>query len=128
MRYLIYYLLFISSTLFAQDSLKQIPVVKWKLDKLLDVYFYDQPSCMETVDKLKSANDSVRQALADGGVLIKLRTEQRDAKAFEVSELRLSSSASQEAHKIRERQQRKRGRVEGISVAGIVVIVLLVIL
>jgi len=86
------------------------------------------PACTTTVNTFKAANDSVRQALADGGTLIKLRTEERDTKVTEAEELRSALTKTEQAGVLKEKQARKRGRVEGISLAGILAIVLVLIL
>lgn len=86
------------------------------------------PACTLAVDKFKQSVDSLKFAVTAGQTLIDLRTNQRDLKVNEVIELRKASEASKEAHRIREKQQRKLGRIEGIGLSGIVAIALVILL
>jgi len=117
-------------TAFSQksDSTQERSILKWKLDILLDNYFYDMPACTLAVDKSRSAIDSLRVTLTNGQTLIQLRTEQRDAKVKEANELRLVIKASEEATKLKLKRAKKRGFISGVSLSGGVAIVLVLIL
>jgi len=80
------------------------------------------PLCTTTLNTFKAANDSVRQALADGGSLIKLRTEERDLKVIESDNLRQALTKTEQAGVLKEKQARNRGRKQG----GIIVAILFI--
>jgi len=110
------------------DSTQERSILKWKLDILLDNYFYDMPACTLAVDKSRSAIDSLRVALTDGQTLIQLRTEQRDAKVNELTELRSALLATDEATKLKVKKARKSGFIGGVSLSGGLAILLVLLL
>lgn len=69
------------------DSLKLIPVPKYKLEKLLHAYFYIQPACDSTVTKLSTVLDSLKFALQASQAVTKVITLERDNKAAEAQSL-----------------------------------------
>jgi len=95
------------------------PVLKWKLDRLLDVYAYKYPKAIETTIKLDSTVQGLKIALQEGNALIDLRTEQRDLKVIESDNLRQALTKTEQAGVLKEKQARKNGRTFGVIMASI---------
>lgn len=129
MRYvLIYSLLFIHSSLFAQDSLKLYPVVKWKLDRLLDISFYDYPKCETALLKSSQAIDSLKYALQKGTELVDLRTIERDLKAKETDLWQKRFENQNALQKVEIKKQRAKGNKKGIVGIGLGFLIALILL
>lgn len=76
---------------------------------MLDNYFYDYPACKLTVSTTRQAVDSLKYALTEGQKLIELRTEERDLKVLETSNLRQALAAQEKLTKVEVKKARKKG-------------------
>jgi hypothetical protein len=127
MRCLIYFLLLISSTIQAQDSLRLVPVKAWHLSRLIqdavtlrscDSLQLYQAKELESQGKLLIAKDKA----------LNLNTSLVNTLEFEVSELRTVIQKTNEATAIKVKSARKRGRIEGGVGVGVIVILTLIFL
>jgi hypothetical protein len=112
----------------AQDSLRLVPVVKYKLDRLLDSYFFDVPKFQSTVNKSFAANDSLKLAIKLADELIILRTKERDLKYAESLLWESRFNNIKIIHKSEEKRQLSKGRKQGAGFAGAIVVVLMLLL
>jgi len=127
LRGIIYSLLFISSSLYAQDSTKLYPIPKYKLDRLLDIFHYDYPACQQSNKDLSTALDSMKYALHVADTLIQIRTLERDLKVEECNSWRHLTEVNKSIHKSETRQiRRQRNKLLlGLGVESILLIIII---
>lgn len=109
------------------DSTRLVPVEKWKLERLLQAYFYTIPvydSAFKHYNKSLIAADSTIKAAKR---LIEIRTEERDLKVMEVKALKEKQDIDHSIYIEQNKAQRKKGRKEGFIAGGGSVLLLLII-
>lgn len=109
------------------DSTRLVPVPKYKLDKLLQSYFFLLPLCDSTVQKQQKAIDTLNLALQASMKLDSVHVAQRDNKQAEVTVLRQQADNDEAIHKDEKKQERKTGRTEGAVVGGIIGLIMTVL-
>jgi len=111
-----------------QDSTKLYPVVKWKLDRLLQSHFFTLPACDSTVVKMSLAIDTLNLALERSKDLTAVITLQRDNRAMEAEILRKQASNIKAIHD-QEIKQIKRQKLNMTLIAvGEAILLIIIIL
>ena|SRR5688572_1589768 len=122
MRYLIYGLLFVSSNLYCQDSLKLIPVPAWKLSRLIG-----ETISGRTCDSLQihQANEikALNLELDASGAAIKLSTDLNKTLQLETNELRQALTHSENESVLREKKAKRKSFKKGVTVGAVAVTV-----
>lgn len=111
-----------------QDSTRIYPVLKWKLDVLLDAFHYDLPACNRTVVDYSHAADSLKLALVAGEKVIELRTEQRDLKVIEATQwhtLYINSEDKRVKEGMKYRKKLIKTTLVAIGEAAVIIVFLL---
>lgn len=123
MRLLIYYLLFVSSTIFAQDSLRFVPVRAYILSKMIDEVKLGR-SCDSTLNATIKAWHSTENSLTSQTEVLKELETSRNLwrERSEAQTLLLQNTDKQHEIdlKLGKRKARKVGFIGGISVLVVV--------
>lgn len=115
------------ASLAQSDSTKLYPIEKWRLDRLLHVYFYVQPACDTTVTKLQTALDSLKLSLQTHVKYTEIIIQERNNKALEAETWRQKETNKDQIHKQELKTSRNKGRKEGAIGAGGIGLILLVL-
>ena len=111
----------------SNDSTRAVPVVYWKLERLLDVFFYDLPSALKTIQTQAIALDSIRGALNDSKqVVASLSTEGKILRE-QVNTLQNKAVNREAIHASEKKQVKKkafkRGLLCGIALGLIALVI-----
>lgn len=115
------------ASLAQSDSSKLYQIEKWRLDRLLHVYFYVQPACDTTVTKLQTALDSLKLTLQEHYKYTEVIIQERDNKAMEAETWRLKEANKDVIHKQELKTSRNKGRKEGFLAGGGIGLILLIL-
>lgn len=110
------------------DSLKNISIPKWKLERLLQSHFYILPSCDSTVIAYQKALELADSTINSANKVILIRTQQRDLKVLEAYTCEQRFSNQKTIHQQELKQATKKGRKQGIILTGIPAILLIILL
>jgi len=110
------------------DSVRLISVPKWKLERLLDNYFFIAPSCDSTVIAYQVALQKADSAINSANKVILLRTQQRDLKVLESETLASQIAIGDKIHKQELKQAKSKGFKTGSITTGIVSILVIVLI
>ncbi len=110
----------------SNDSLVSIP--KWKLEKLLNSYFYILPACDSTVEKQHKAIEALNIALERSRQLDSVHVLQRDNKAKEAEILRKQASVIKSIHDQQVKQiKRQKSNMTLIAIGEAIVLIIIIL-
>lgn len=107
------------------DSLATYPVPKWKLWRLINAYQM-LPTCDSALVKTNQALQSANITIETSGKLIELRTKQRDLKTHEAEIWEERFNNINDYYRKEVKQQRNKGRREGLIIGGAFVVLMAV--
>jgi hypothetical protein len=118
-------------TLYSQesksDSNKMVPVVFWKLERLLDVFFYDLPSALKTIETQAIALASIRGALNDSKQVVASLSTEGEILQEQVTTLQSKAVNREAIHASEKKQVKKkafkRGLLAGIALGLIALVI-----
>lgn len=111
----------------SSDSARTVPVVYWKLERLLDAFFYDLPSALKTIQTQATALDSIRAALNDSKEVVTAVSKENEILEQQVNVQENKADNLNLLHKSELKQERKKGFKKGLTIGAVLALIALLI-